>query len=345
MNNFLKEIWVYAEQHYGKIDKVVYELLNKSRKLANKLNMPLVTILLGHKIRKKAKQLIIRGADKVYVLDDVICNDFKDDVYANILLKLIKSKKPELLLFGSTLIGKSIAPRIAANIEAGIISNCVAFKLNYSSKTNFEKISFITTNKYEGKKEITTVTISKNKLKIVVVKPDTLIDRVLQNRTGNIIDIKLKDNEIVSKIKSLNIKIKQQTEMSSNIIVSGGRGLGNEKGFILIKQLAKAIGGTIGASKPPVDLKWISNNFLIGKHNIVSPKVYIACGISGQMKHMEGVNINNDTIIIAINKDPHCKIMEIATYAIVGDLYKIIPEIIKEIMFRRTNKINNVYKK
>lgn len=323
-----KGVWVYAEQRHGEISSVVYELLNKGSELAKTLNVPLSAILIGSNISAKAQDLINRGADKVYVYDDPILAEFQDDPYSCILADLIKEEKPEIVLMGATNIGRSFASRVAAKIYTGLTADCTALEIDSETR------NLMQTRPAFGGNIMATILTPRHRPQMATVRHKVFKEaKVLEGRTGEVINKTVDAQKIINRTKFIGFFKDQSADVNisdADIIVSGGRGLGNPEGFKLIKELADLLGGAVGASRAAVDSDWIPYSHQVGQTGrTVAPKIYIACGISGQIQHMVGMS-SSDTII-AINKDKDCPMMQTATYSLVGDLYEIIPAIIKEI--------------
>ena len=323
-----KGVWVYAEQRHGEISSVVYELLNKGSELAKTLNVPLSAILIGSNISAKAQDLINRGADKVYVYDDPILAEFQDDPYSCILADLIKEEKPEIVLMGATNIGRSFASRVAAKIYTGLTADCTALEIDPETR------NLMQTRPAFGGNIMATILTPRHRPQMATVRHKVFKEaKVQEGRTGEVINKTIDAQKIINRTKFIGFFKDQTADVNisdADIIVSGGRGLGNPEGFKLIKELADLLGGAVGASRAAVDSDWIPYSHQVGQTGrTVAPKIYIACGISGQIQHMVGMS-SSDTII-AINKDKDCPMMQTATYSLVGDLYEIIPAIIKEI--------------
>ncbi len=323
-----KGVWVYAEQRHGEISSVVFELLNKGSELAKTLNVPLSAILIGSNISAKAQDLINRGADKVYVYDDPILAEFQDDPYSCILADLIKEEKPEIVLMGATNIGRSFASRVAAKIYTGLTADCTALEIDPETR------NLMQTRPAFGGNIMATILTPRHRPQMATVRHKVFKEaKVQEGRTGEVINKTVDAQKIINRTKFIGFFKDQSADVNisdADIIVSGGRGLGNPEGFKLIKELADLLGGAVGASRAAVDSDWIPYSHQVGQTGrTVAPKIYIACGISGQIQHMVGMS-SSDTII-AINKDKDCPMMQTATYSLVGDLYEIIPAIIKEL--------------
>lgn len=321
-------LWVYAEQRHGEVSPVTYELLNEGRRLADKLSVPLSAVLIGHHIEAKAHDLIQHGADKVYIYDDPVFVEFQDDSYSDVLSQLIEQEKPEIILMGATNIGRSFASRVAARIRTGLTADCTALDIDLSTR-NLQQ-----TRPAFGGNIMATILTPRHRPQMATVRHKVFKQAKRDaNRTGEIIRKQVDTSKIVNRTKFLQFIKDTSVKVNladADIICSGGRGVGKPEGFKLIEDLAECLGGAVGSSRAAVDAGWIAYSHQVGQTGrTVSPKVYFACGISGQIQHLVGMNSSD--IIVAINKDPNAPIMKSATFAIEGDLYEIIPWIIRKV--------------
>ncbi len=321
-----KGVLVFAEQRDGKIASVSYELLGIGRKLADELNVELSAVLFGAS-EKEAEELIKWGADKVYFCGDPVFEKFNDEPYARLLSSIIERYKPEIVLAGATPIGRSFIPRVAARLGTGLTADCTSLMIDKETR------NLLQVRPAFGGNIMATILCPNHRPQMATVRPRVMKKgEYKEDKKGEIIYIAADGissrTRVISTIKEISdIAINLQ---EADIIVSGGRGLGNAKGFALLKELAELLGGTIGASRAAVDEGWISYRHQIGQTGkTVCPKIYIACGISGAIQHIVGMQSSD--IIIAINKNPEAPIFNIATYGIVGDLYDVVPLLIKKI--------------
>src|SRR3989339_13453 len=323
-----KNVWVYAEQRHGEISPVVFELLGKGKELADKLSVKLCAILMGHNIENKSTDLIDYGADTVYVYDDEILKEFQDDPYSELLAQLISEEKPEIILMGATNIGRSFASRVAAKIWTGLTADCTGLDIDPETR------NLMQTRPAFGGNIMATILTKNHRPQMATVRHKVFkTAEKKQNAKGEIIKKSFDKTKIKNRTSYLQFvaDLSQKVNLAeADIIVTGGRGLGKPEGFQLIEEFAKAIGGAVGASRATVDAGWIPYSHQVGQTGrTVSPKLYVACGISGQIQHLVGMQSSDR--IVAINKDPECPMMKLATYALEGDLYQVIPEIIKEL--------------
>lgn len=321
-----KGVWVFAEQRGGKVASVAYELLGAGRRLADELNTELSAVLFGAS-DSEAQELIRWGADKVYMSKDQIFERFNDEPYSELLSSLINEYRPEIVIAGATPIGRSFIPRVAAKIRTGLTADCTSLAVDK------ETGNLLQIRPAFGGNIMATIFCPNNRPQMATVRPRVMKrGQYNEGKTGDIIDVKT--DGISSRTRVLDT-IKEVSELSVNlqeadIIVSGGRGLGDPKGFKLLEKLAELLGGTLGSSRAAVDAGWIPYSHQVGQTGkTVCPKIYIACGISGAVQHLVGMQSSD--IIIAINKNPEAPIFNVATYGIVGDLYEIIPLLIKKI--------------
>ncbi len=315
-------VWIFAEQRGGHLSSVTLELLNEGRRLADRLDTPLSAILLGHGISSEASRLVAHGADKVLVVDDPVLQDFNDDAYAVVLADLIQKEKPEIVLSGATAIGRSFIPKVAARVGTGLTADCTQLDVD------LEKRLLLQTRPAFGGNILATILCPNHRPQMATVRHKVFkkADKD-EGRQGEISRRDLNGTSI--ELKSQVIKTVEEIEDTVNIteadiIVSGGRGVGSKENFAVIEELARTLGGAVGASRGAVDAEWVSYSHQVGQTGkTVCPKLYIACGISGAVQHLAGMQSSD--VIVAINKDPDAPIFKLATYGVVGDLFEIIP--------------------
>lgn len=323
-----KGVWVFAEQRDGVIASVAFELLAKAKELAADLGTYVGAVFLGQGIEDKAQELIHRGADKVFVVDSPVLQHYIAENYTKAITALIEKYKPEIILAGATTTGRSLVSRIAVNIYAGLTADCTGLEIDKE-----KKILIQTRPAFGG--NIMAQIISPNfRPQMATVRhkvmPEAEVDT---SRKGEIIKENFNASDQDTRIKFLDFikeTIATVNLAEADIIVSGGRGLGEVNNFKLVEELAEVLGAAIGSSRACVDAGWIPYSHQVGQTGrTVCPKVYIACGISGQIQHLVGMQ--SAKTIIAINKDPDAPIFKVANYSIVGDLFEIIPLLIRKI--------------
>lgn len=315
------EVWIFVEEQDGKIKSVAYELLSEGRRLANALETGLCAVCLGHNV-EGIEQLVAYGADKVYLADDPSLTDHDEDLYIRVLVDLIRQHKPQILLTGATSLGRSFVPRVAAILETGVAASCTGLEIDLQSRL------LLQTRPTYGSNLMATVVCAEKRPQIATVRPHVFKrGRPDESRQGEIVRVDFDRQSVTSRTKLLHL-LKDLTEAvkleEADVIVCGGRGLGAADNFHIVAELAEALGAALGSSRPPVDDGWIPYSHQIGQTGkTVSPKLYIACGISGAPQHLAGMQTSD--IIVAIDEDPKAPIFEVATYGIVGDLFKVVP--------------------
>ena len=317
-------IWVYAEYRNGRIAPVAYELLGIGRKLAEQRKVPLAAVLIGSKLDGMAEKLIAYGADKVYKVDDSALESFTDDSYGNVLTDLAKEHKPEVILAGATAIGRSFIPRVATMLATGLTADCTDLEIRKEDGV------LLQTRPAFGGNIMATIVCPYTRPQMATVRPMVMKPNTPDaSRQGEIINVKPEAMRIQSRVKVIKSVIEEGEQVNLNeadVVVAGGRGLENEQGFEVVRELASAIGGAVAASRAAVDSGWISYPHQVGQTGkTVCPKIYIACGISGAIQHVVGMQ-SADTII-AINRDPDAPIFNVATYGVVGDVFEIVPKL------------------
>ncbi len=323
-----KGVWVFAEQKKGKVQPVVYELLGKARELAASLGTEVAAVLLGEHLEEEIQELIWRGADKVYVVESRDLANFQDEPYTNVLIGMIKKYKPEIVLCGATSIGRSLISRVAVRLRVGLTADCTGLDIDPGRKI------LLQTRPAFGGNIMATIISPNYRPQMATVRhkvfPETVSD---MKRKGKIIRDNFDAAFLASRSKLLDIidEIESTVNLAeADIIVSGGRGMGGPEKFKILEELAKVLGAAVGASRAAVDAGWMPYSHQIGQTGrTVSPKIYIACGISGQIQHLVGMQ--SSKIIVAINKDPDAPIFKVATYGIVGNLFEIIPAFTKKL--------------
>ena len=320
-------VWVFCEQRKGEIQSVVYELLGEGRKLADELRTELSAVLLGNEVKDEVNELFFRGADKVYLVDSPELGDYQDDPYTEVLSDLIQELKPAIVLTGATSIGRSLIPRVAVKLKTGLTADCTGLDIDK------DKGLLVQTRPAFGGNIMATIVCPNHRPQMATVRHKVMKEaEVDRSRKGDLIEVKPKRSHLVSRTKLFDVveELEETVNLAeADIIVSGGRGLGGTENFKLIQELALALGGAVGASRAAVDSGWIPYSHQVGQTGrTVSSKLYIACGISGAIQHLIGMQ--SSKIIVAINKDPEAPIFKVATYGVVGDLFEVVPELTKK---------------
>lgn len=326
-------VWVYAETRHGRIAPVSFELLGVGRRLADQRGVSLSAVLLGSALDGQAKELVAYGADTVYTVDDPALEHFTDDAYGNVLADLIREHRPETVLAGATAIGRSFIPRVATMLKTGLTADCTDLDIRE------EDGALLQTRPAFGGNIMATIVCPYSRPQMATVRP--LVMRPNEHdagRTGEIVNVTPDTARLKSRVKVLRSVIEEQDQVNLNeadIVVAGGRGLESEKGFALVSELADVLGGAVAASRAAVDSGWVSYPHQVGQTGkTVCPKLYIACGISGAIQHVIGMQ-SADTIV-AINRDPESPIFDVATYGIVGDVFETLPRLIAQMKERKS---------
>lgn len=321
-------IMVFAEYRHGDIAPVSYELLGIGRKLADKRGVKLSVLLPGGHVSAFGDSLIAAGADTVLLVEHPMLEQFREDVYAAVLEQVIRTHKPEVVLAGATAIGRSVVPYVANAIDAGLTADCTRLDIRE------EDGMLLQTRPAFGGNIMATIECPHTRPQMATVRPKVMAPSIPDpSRTGEIFQVQIPEQCLQSKVEVLDSVINHDDQVNIQeveTLVAGGRGLESEKGFGLIRALANELGGAVAASRAAVDSGWIPYPHQVGQTGkTVSPKLYIACGISGAVQH--AVGMQSAEIVVAINRDSEAPIFDIATYGVVGDLYEVVPQLIKRL--------------
>jgi electron transfer flavoprotein alpha subunit len=327
-----REIWVFVEQEEGEIAPVSLELLGKAQELSGKLDGRVCGLLLGHEVNGLTQQVIHYGADQVLLADHPELGTYRTLPYARVATDLVQERQPYILLLGATPIGRDLAPRIASATSAGLTADCTDLEIgDFERRGEVYKDLLYQIRPAFGGNIIATIvnpemhpqmaTVREGVMKLG--KPDTTrqgpVERFEPSFNSRDLDLQVLKREM--RLPSVDLK-------SAHVIVAGGVGVGSKESFQLLRELAQVLGGEVAASRAAVDAGYISHEHQVGQTGVtVRPKLYIACGISGAVQHRAGMDQSSK--IIAINTDPNAPIFEIAHYKIVGDLRKVIPQMIR----------------
>lgn len=325
-------VMVYCEFRRGELANVSLELLGIGRKLADTKGLQVVAVLIGGGTGDAAKQLIGHGADVVLRADHENLTFFSEETYSAILIDLIKENKPEIVLAGATAIGRSFVPAVAITLNAGLTADCTALELRE------EDGALLQTRPAFGGNIMATIVCPSHRPQMATVRPKVMKALDFDDaRIGEIVDVEISSNWLNTKMEVVESIVSEETNVNiqeSDILISGGRGLESEKGFELISQLADVMDGNVSASRAVVDAGWIPYPHQVGQTGkTVAPKLYIACGISGAVQHVAGMQ--SSEMIVAINRDQNAPIFDVADYGLVGDLNEILPKLIRKIEQKR----------
>ena len=322
-----KGVWVFAEQKKGKVQSVAFELIGKARELAHKLNTQVSAVLIGNEVEKEAQLLISCGVDTVYLVESPQLANFQDEPYTNVLVSLIQKYKPEIVLCGATFIGRSLIARVAIKVDTGLTADCTGLDIDPVKKL------LLQTRPAFGGNIMATIICTNHRPQMATVRHKVFTQPEPDKaRKGKIVRESFPLDALVSRTTLLDIieEVENLVNIAeADIIVSGGRAMGNHENFKMLEELAQVLGGAVGSSRAAVDAGWMAYSHQVGQTGrTVSPKLYIACGISGQIQHLVGMQ--SSKVIVAINKDPDAPIFKVATYGIVGDVFQIVPALTKK---------------
>lgn len=320
-------VWVFAEQRNGELQKVSLEILGEGRRLADELGVNLTAVLLGNNVACLADILGEHGADEVIVAEHEDLENYTTDGYTKVLCDLANERKPGILFIGATFIGRDLGPRVAARLSTGLTADCTSLEVDVTNG------DLLATRPAFGGNLMATIACPNHRPQMATVRPGVFSK--LTKKKDNYIIEKVNVNLEASDIRTTVLEIVKANKDivdigEAKVIVAGGRGVGSKENFELLQELAAALGGVVGASRGAVDKGWVERDYQVGQTGkTVRPTIYIACGISGAIQHVAGMQESD--MIIAINKDESAPIMNVADYAIVGDLNKVIPEMINKL--------------
>lgn len=322
-----KGVMVYGEVIEGKLGSIVAELLGCGRKLADELGQELTAVIAGSNVSGLAPEAIAAGADKVYVVDDPLLEDYQTDSYASVMEKVIKQAMPQVVLLGQTSIGRDLAPSLAFRLETVATMDCVALEVDTESKRLLQ-----TKPVYGGNAQAVFTSETDPQVATVRAKVMTPLEPDA-SRQGEVITFESGLDAAAIRTRVLE-KVAEEVEgiklEDAPVIVGGGRGIGGPEGFEQLQELAKLLKGAVGASRPPCDNGWIADTQQVGlTGKIVTPDLYFAIGVSGASQHMAGCS--SAKAIVAINKDPEANIFRVAHYGIVEDWKKVLPPFIDKV--------------
>ena len=333
------EVWVFAEQHEGKLEETPLELMGRARELADTLGVKVAAVLGGDDVKRIAEELLHFGADKVYMLQNPLLEHYQTNSYAKVIYDLIHKYEPQIVLFGATACGRDLAPRVASAARAGLTADCTDLQIgdHKIGKTDevHKNLLFQIRPAFGGNIIATIINYDRWPQMATVREGVMLMPEPTNNRKGEIIaepthitadDLPLEILDEHRREKKVNLK-------ASRIIVSGGAGVGSRENFRMIWDLANVLGAAPGATRAAVDLGFIDRDHQVGQTGTtVRPSLYIAVGISGAIQHQAGMSGSQK--IIAINNDPEAPIFGLAHYKILGDLNEVLPKMIKAIKAR-----------
>ncbi len=329
------KVWVFAEVEEGQVAEVSLELLTKAGELAAQIDGARVgAFLLGDGVAPLAEVLFAHGSDEVFLSEDSALRHYRTLPYAQVIARLIAAHCPEIVLFGATTTGRDLAPRVASQLQVGLTADCTDLQIgphvDVGAKKSYEKVLYQIRPAFGGN-IIATIVSPERRPQMATVRPGVMHKGEPQEgRRGELVRVpaELSPESLVVEIVERTRAEKKVNLSAANIIVAGGAGVGSKQNFTLIRELARAIGAEVGASRAAVDAGYVEKPHQVGQTGTtVRPKLYIACGISGAVQHRVGMQ--NSGKIVAINTDPEAPIFQIAHYGIVGDLNEVVPKLIE----------------
>ena len=319
-------VMIIAEARDGEIRKISYELVSEGRRLADSLGQELTALLPGANIKEKAARLGHYGADKVLVAEDPRLEKYTTDAYVSVIAELVRANDPAILLLGASFQGKDLAARLSARLGVGLAQDCTAFSIEDGNLAAVRPI-------YAGKAYMKT-TFNESWPQMATARPNVMaMNEPDESKVAEVSDavFSLDDGALKTKVADILKDDSGKIDLTeADKIVSGGRGMKGPENYNILEALADAIGATVGASRSAVDAGWRPHSDQVGQTGkVVSPNLYIACGISGAIQHLAGMGTSK--IIVAINKDPDAPIFQKADYGVVDDLFKIVPALTEEV--------------
>lgn len=329
-----KGVWVVAEHEGGRLKNVSFELLGKGGQLAEKLGEELSAVLVGHDVAGLVKQLGAYGAEKVYLVEHQLLESYTTDAYTDVLAAVIARHKPSIVLFGATMNGRDLAPRIAARLRVGLTADCTGLEIDEEGRLVQVRPAF-------GGNVMASI-VSRTMPQMATVRPRVMkMPEPDETKNPKVERVEVALDPITVRTKVLE-RVRELTKPSEKIeeaqlIVSCGRGIGKQEELKLIEELAEVLGAAVGGSRPIVDCGWLPHQQQVGQSGkTVSPRLYVAVGISGTIQHRIGMQ-SSDTII-AVNKDPEAPIFNLADFGVVGDLFQIVPKLTEHLQRLQESK-------
>jgi electron transfer flavoprotein alpha subunit len=330
------EVWVFAEQHNGRLEDTPIELMSKARRLADTLGVELAAAVLGDKVKGLATKLIQCGADKVYVAEHPLLAHYQTNSYAKAMYDLIHKHQPQIVLYGATVTGRDLAPRIASATKAGLTADCTDLQIGdhttASDKNLHKNLLFQIRPAFGGNIVATIINLDRWPQMATVREGVMPMPERDTSRKGKVIEetVNLSQKDLPLEILAEHKRAKKVDLKTARIIVAGGAGVGSKENFRLVWDLANCLGGAPAATRAAVDLGYIDHDHQVGQTGTtVRPSLYVAVGISGAIQHQAGMSQSQK--IVAINNDPDAPIFQVAHYRILGDLNEVVPLMIKTI--------------
>ena len=338
-----KGVWVFVEHARGEPAEVSWELLGAGAELARKLGVELCSVVIGDKVERLCQESFAYGASKVYFIDNPVFKIHRTEPYYRAIYYLVDKYKPEILLIGATALGRDLAGAVATKLNTGLTADCTGLAMD-------DRGFLLQTRPAFGGNIMATIVTERTRPQMATVRPHVMpLPLKNTSRKGEIVSefVAIKEADIGTKVLQVIEDVRQGAECidlaSADVIVSGGRGMRAKENFNILQQLADELNGVVGCSRASVEAGWMPQERQVGQTGkTVRPKIYIACGISGAIQHLAGMQ--GSDVIIAINQDRDAPIFEVATYGVVGDVFQIVPVIINRIKGLRTGEQAVVYK-
>ncbi|WP_313163527.1 electron transfer flavoprotein subunit alpha/FixB family protein [Sedimentibacter sp.] len=339
-NTEYKGVFVFAEQRDRKVQKVAIELIGKGKELAKELQTTVTAVLLGTDMEDEAKRLCYCGADNVIYVNDEMLDVYMTEPYVYALNKIVMDKKPDIMLFGATAIGRDLAPRVSARVHTGLTADCTGLTIEPDSDEP-EKLNLMMTRPAFGGNIMATIACPNHRPQMATVRPGVMQSaKYSEENPVNVEEYKINIPKECKNVEILEVTKIIQQRMNiedAKILVSGGRGMHGSENYAVLEELADLLGGTISASRAAVDAGWVPKDRQVGQTGkTVRPNLYIACGISGAIQHLAGME--ESEFIIAINKDETAPIFDVADVGIVGDIFKVVPLLIEELKKEKVSR-------
>lgn len=327
-----RNVYVFAEQRDNIIQKVSFELVGEARRLAADLGQDVVAVLMGENVSGSADKLIQSGADEVIVVEDPILKEYATEPYTKALYAVIRDRDPEIVLYGASSIGRDLAPRVSARVHTGLTADCTGLEIDPETKLlRMTRPAF-------GGNIMATILCADHRPQMATVRPGVM--QAMEpdaSRRGTVtkFDVSFSDEDMNIKIKEVVKATHRAADITEcKVLISGGRGIGKAENFEMLRELADTVGGEISSSRANVDAGWIERDRQVGQTGkTVRPDLYVACGISGAIQHLAGME--DAEFILAINKNKEAPIFNVADLGIVGDVNVIIPKLTEALKKRQ----------
>lgn len=332
-----KDVYVIAEQRDGKVQKVGLELIGEATKLAADLGQQVVAVVLGSNVGGNAENLIQHGADKVIVVDDPMLEKYATEPYTKAVTAVIKEFEPEIVLYGASSIGRDLAPRVSARVHTGLTADCTKLSINEETKLlHMTRPAF-------GGNIMATIVCKNHRPQMATVRPGVMAALAADaTRKGEVINFKVE-----FKAEDMNVEILEEVKeekkavdiTDAKVLVSGGRGIGSAEFVGTLQEAADVLGGVVAGSRPVIENGWLGKERQVGQTGkTVRPDLYLACGISGAIQHVAGME--SSEVVISINKDENAEIFNVSDLGVVGDVKVILPKLIEAIKKVKAEKMN-----